>query len=129
MDQLDTSKRIRVLAMDGSTVVLEAICRFLRTKGVVVAHVVRDGAELMERAQILRPDLVLLDISRVDMDAPERVVQLRSLLPDARIIAFSVYELLMTRIMFLQAGADSVIQGEQLPERVLAEIRKLFPDK
>lgn len=129
MDHLDSTKRIRVLAMDGSTVGLEAICTFLRTKGVVVAHVVRDGAELMERAQILRPDLILLDISRADMDAPERVVQLRSLLPDARIVAFSVYELLMTRIMFLQAGADSVIQGEQLPERVLAEIRKLFPEK
>ena len=128
MDQSETTKRIRVLAMDGSTVVLEAICTFLRTKAVVVAHVVRDGAELMERAQILRPDLVLLDISKADMDAPERVVQLRSLLPDARIVAFSVYELLMTRIMFLQAGADTVIQGEQLPERVLAEIRKLFPD-
>jgi DNA-binding NarL/FixJ family response regulator len=129
MDATDTAKRIRVLAMDSSTVVLEATCTFLRTKGAVVVHVVRDGTELLDRAQILRPDVVLLNISTADMDAPERVVQLRSLLPDARIVAFSVYELLMTRIMFLQAGVDSVIQGEQLPERVLAEIRKLFPDK
>jgi two-component system nitrate/nitrite response regulator NarL len=129
MDAMDTVKPIRVLAMDGSTVVLEATCSFLKTKGIVVVYVVRNAIDLMEKAQTLQPDLVLLNISTNDMDTPERVVRLRTLLPKARIVAFSVYDLLTTTITFLQAGADAVIQGEQLPERVVAEIRKLFPDK
>jgi two-component system, NarL family, nitrate/nitrite response regulator NarL len=129
MDAMDTGKPIRVLAMDGSAVVLETTCSFLKTKAVVVIYVVRNAIDLMEKAQVLQPDLVLLNISTNDMDTPERVAQLRTLVPNARIVVFSVYDLLMTRTIFLQAGADAVIQGEQLPERVVAEIRRLFADK
>lgn len=128
MHVTDPAKPIRVLAMDGSTVVLEAICSFLQTKGVVVVHVARNGIELLDKARVLQPDLIVLNIATTNMDAPERVARLRSLLPKARIIAFTVYDLLTTRDIFLEAGADSVIQGEQkLPERVVAEIRRMFP--
>jgi DNA-binding response OmpR family regulator len=126
---IDTAIPIRVLAVDGSTVVLEAICSFLKTQGVVLVEVARSDIELLDKARVFQPDLVVLNISTTNMEGPDRVVRLRALLPKARIIAFTVYDLLMTRIMFLEAGADSVIQGEQLPERVVAEVRRLFPEK
>ncbi len=129
MRATDTPQPIRVLAVDGSTVVLEAICSFLMTRGIVVVHVARNGIELLDKAKVFQPDLVILNISTTNMDAPERVVRLRTLLPATRIIAFTVYDVLTTRTLFLAAGADSVIQGEQLPERVVAEIQKMFPDK
>lgn len=129
MNALDTPQPIRVLAVNGATVVLEAICSFLMTRGIVVVHVARNGMELLDQAKVFQPDLVLLNISTTNMDAPERVVRLRAILPKARIIAFTVYDVLTTQTLFLAAGADTVIQGEQLPERVVAEIKRLFPDK
>jgi two-component system, NarL family, nitrate/nitrite response regulator NarL len=129
MNAQDIAKPIRVLAVDRSNVVLDAICSFLMTRGIVVVHVARNGLELLDQARVFQPDLVILNISTTNMEGPERVVRLRELLPKARIIAFTVYDLLTTRSLFLEAGADSVIQGEQLPERVVAEIQKFFPDK
>lgn len=129
MNVMDTPQPIRVLAVNGATVVLEAICSFLMTRGIVVVHVARNGIELLDQARVFKPDLVLLNISTTNMDAPERVVRLRAILPKARIIAFTVYDVLNTQTLFLAAGADTVIQGEQLPERVVAEIKRLFPEK
>jgi DNA-binding NarL/FixJ family response regulator len=129
MNVMDTLQPIRVLAVNGATVVLEAICSFLMTRGIVVVHVARNDIELLDQARVFQPDLVLLNISTTNMDAPERVVRLRAILPKARIIAFTVYDVLNTQTMFLAAGADTVIQGEQLPERVVAEIKRLIPEK
>jgi two-component system nitrate/nitrite response regulator NarL len=129
MNVMDTPQPIRVLAVNGATVVLEAICSFLMTRGIVVVHVARNGIELLDQARVFQPDLVLMNISTTNMDAPERVVRLRAILPKARIIAFTVYDVLNTQTLFLAAGADTVIQGEQLPERVVAEIKRLFPEK
>jgi two-component system nitrate/nitrite response regulator NarL len=129
MNAMDTPQPIRVLAVNGATVVLEAICSFLMTRGIVVVHVARNGMELLDQARVFQPDLVLLNISTTNMDAPERVVRLRAILPKARIIAFTVYDVLTTQTLFLAAGADTVIQGEQLPERVVAEIKRLFPER
>jgi len=130
MHAINTAKPIRVLVVDTSTLVLEAIVSFLKTQNrIVVVDAARRDVELFDKAKAVQPDLVIVNISTTNMDGPECVVQLRSLLPKARIIVFTVYDFLMTRIMFLEAGADSVIQGEQLPERVVAEIRRLFPDQ
>ena len=43
---------------------------FLQTKGVVVVHVARNGIQLLDKARVLQPDLIVLNIATTNMDAP-----------------------------------------------------------
>lgn len=130
MQTMNKPKAIRVLVADPSPAGLEGIISFLETQGETkVVATALDCFEMLRKAETVRPDLVITNISAGDDLGAECVSRLRALLPRVRIIVFTVFELLMTRVLFLEAGADSVIQGDYLPKRLTFEIRRLFPDE
>ena len=57
----DTTRRPRVLIADDHTLIAEAFHQLLVQDFDVVA-IVHDGRRLMEAAQELRPDVILVDI-------------------------------------------------------------------
>ena len=75
----------------------------------VVGHAT-DGGEALALATTLRPDAVVLDLSMPGgMDGWEALPRLRRLLPDARIVAFSVFPEPLTLVQVLTAGGDAYI--------------------
>jgi DNA-binding NarL/FixJ family response regulator len=123
-------KTIRVLVADPSPASLEGMTSFLETQGeTAVIGTALNCIELLKKAKAARPDLIITNISTGDAEGAECVSQLRALLPKTRIIVFTVFEFLMTRVLFFEAGADSVIQGDYLPSRLTFEIRRLFRDE
>ena len=119
---------IRVLIADNSSIVVEALSANIeRDKRISIVATASSTAELLAIAQAVEPDLILGSVHLASTDGAECVSTLRLLLPNVRIIVFSVYDLLMTRIIFLEAGANAVVQGNRLPERISTEIQRLFP--
>ena len=75
----------------------------------VVGHA-HDGREAIELAEALRPDAVVLDLSMPGgMDGWEALPQLRRLLPEGRIVVFSVFPEPLTLVQVLSAGGDAYL--------------------
>ncbi|MBQ9008511.1 MAG: response regulator [Clostridia bacterium] len=58
---------------------------------ISIVYTARDGAELVEKAAELRPDLILMDIRMPRMDGLEAAAQLKQMLPRTEIVIISAY--------------------------------------
>ena len=124
---MTTPHTARVLLADGSHIVTESLSIRLNTEqGISVVAAVRSAGELIEVAREVRPDVILVNVHLPGMDGADCVAELRAALPNVPIIVFTIYDLVMTRIVFLEAGANAVVQGNHLAERLVAEIRRLL---
>ena len=83
-------KRLRVLLADDHTLVLEGLRRILEDNCELVG-MVEDGRALVEAAPRLEPDLILLDISMPLLNGLEAARQLRTLVPDSKIIFLTMH--------------------------------------
>jgi DNA-binding NarL/FixJ family response regulator len=83
--------RPRVLLADDHVLLLEAFRRLLEPEFDVVGSV-SDGAQLVEAAVRLRPDVVVTDVSMPRMGGLEAARRLRDVLPSARVVFLTVNE-------------------------------------
>jgi DNA-binding NarL/FixJ family response regulator len=83
--------RPRVLLADDHVLLLEAFRRLLEPEFDVV-DAVSDGAQLVEAAVRLTPDVIVTDVSMPRMGGFEAARRLRELLPAARIVFLTVNE-------------------------------------
>ena len=81
---------IRVLIADDHSVVREGLRVFLqRDPEVAVVGAAADGAEAVELARQLRPDVVLMDLLMPVMDGIAATAAIRSALPETEVIALT----------------------------------------
>jgi two-component system, NarL family, nitrate/nitrite response regulator NarL len=119
-------RTVRVLLADGSHIVTESLSiRINGEEGISVVAAVRSAAELIQMAREAQPDVILINVHLPGMDGADCVTELRAALPEVPIIVFTIYDLVMTRIVFLEAGANAVVQGNHLADRLVREIRRL----
>lgn len=51
-----------------------------------------DGLEAVEKAKLLRPDLIIMDISMPRMDGVQATQIIRKLVPEAKVLIFSQHD-------------------------------------
>ncbi|MEQ1655056.1 MAG: response regulator transcription factor [Nitrospira sp.] len=83
-------KRPRVLMADDHSLILAGLRKLVEADCDVVGTV-EDGRSLVEEAQRLRPDLILLDISMPLLNGLEAARQLRTLVPDCKLIFLTMH--------------------------------------
>ena len=83
-------KKPRVLMADDHSLILAGLRKLVETECEVVGTV-EDGRALVEAAQKLRPDLILLDISMPHLNGFEAARQLRILAPDSKLIFLTMH--------------------------------------
>lgn len=83
-------KKPRVLMADDHSLILAGLRKLVEADCDVVGTV-EDGRSLVEAAQRLRPDLILLDISMPLLNGFEAARQLRSLVPDCKLIFLTMH--------------------------------------
>ena len=97
--------KIRVLIADDHSLVREGIAAFLRMcDDIEVVGEASDGIEAIERAQKLRPDIILMDISMPKLGGLEATVELKKTDPDIKIIVLTQYDDREYISRFLKAG-------------------------
>jgi DNA-binding NarL/FixJ family response regulator len=84
-----------------------------------------DGAQAIDAARQLRPDVVLLDLAMPVMDGLAALPKLRADLPQARIVIFSGFEHERLAQDALAAGADAYLEKGVSVLHLLAELRRL----
>ena len=83
-------KRPRLLMADDHTIVLEGLRKLLDTDFEVVG-MVEDGRAIVNAAQQLAPDVVLLDISMPLLNGIEAAKQIRKLLPKVKVVFLTMH--------------------------------------
>lgn len=111
----------RVLVVDDSALVRRAVCDLVsEQEHWRVCGEAATGAQTVERARELQPDVVLLDINLPDMSGIQVVRAIRSELPDAAILVISHHDPRLFLTGVLEAGADAFLDkariGAELPQ-------------
>jgi DNA-binding NarL/FixJ family response regulator len=107
---------VRVLIVDDMPQVRRELTQLLTLAGGLesVGHAA-DGAQAVELARALRPDVVLLDLAMPVMDGFEAARRIKASGSGSRIVVLSVHAEQATRREALQAGADAfVVKGSSL---------------
>lgn len=122
------SRPIRVLVADDSAKALACICRYLEFEGwFEIVATASDGLQLVQKAMRLRPELVLADLSMPRLNGFEAATELRRLIPDLRIVIITQLSGLSLRDECLRSGADGLVEKGQMSEKLMEEVRRLFP--
>jgi DNA-binding NarL/FixJ family response regulator len=127
MKVMSPTKTIRVLIADDSPTALRSVCDYLEfAGGFEIVGTASDGLNAVQLASARKPDLVLLDLSMPRVNGLEAALQIRLSSPDLRVIIFSELTGGSIADECRRHGADSFIHKSQLPERLIAEIERLF---
>jgi two-component system, NarL family, response regulator LiaR len=112
---------IRVLLVDDHAVVREGLRAFLALQdGLEIVGEAGDGAEAVERAQRLAPDVILMDLVMPGLDGVSAMRELRVQAPDSRVIVLTSFLEDERLLPAIQAGAAGYLLKNVEPS-VLAE--------
>src|SRR5262249_4425031 len=82
-----SDRPIRVLVADDSPSALACICQYLEFEGTFeIVGTASDSLRLMQKAERLRPDLMLTDLNIPLLNGLEATTELRRLFPELRIV-------------------------------------------
>lgn len=99
-----------VLIVDDSHVVRKVMRAFFeRRTDWKIGGEAGNGAEAIEKAKELKPDLILLDFSMPDMNGVEAASELKRLLPDVHIIVFTMFDDALGSSLSSAVGVDLVV--------------------
>ncbi len=123
------ARKIRVLVADDSRTALHAVCAYLDFEGQFeIVGTASDGLSVLSQAESLCPDLLLTDLCMPRMTGLEAAMQLRKSFPGLRILIFTELNGLLLREECLQSGVDGFVEKSQMPEKLMEEVRRLFPE-
>ncbi|MEU6230215.1 response regulator transcription factor [Streptomyces sp. NPDC047042] len=117
---------IRVLLVDDHQVVRRGLRTFLEVQDdIEVVGEASDGAEGVDRAQELKPDIVLMDVKMPGMDGVEALRRLRELDNPARVLIVTSFTEQRTVIPALRAGAAGYVYKDIDPDALAGAIRSV----
>lgn len=90
-----------------------------------VAGEAENGREAVQKASELKPDVIVLDLAMPEMNGLDAAVELRKLLPQVKIILFTVEEGHEVERLAREAGVHAMISKHSAPELV-AKARELL---
>ena len=118
--------RPRVLMADDHSLVLAGLRKLVEAEGEVVGTV-EDGRALIEEAQTLRPDIILLDISMPLLNGLDASRQLRKLVPESKLIFLTMHTSATYAIEAFKAGASGYLikrsAASELKQAIQAVLR------
>ena len=109
MTSLDRqTKRPRVLLAEDHPGVAKAVCRVLALDCDVVGSVA-DGSAVLEAAQRLQPDVIVVDLNLPNVNGLEACRQITQVNPEAKVIVFSAMNDPDVRQRSFEVGASAFV--------------------
>ena len=118
-------KKPSVLMADDHSMILAGLRKLVEADYDVVGTV-EDGRALVEAAQKLRPDLILLDISMPLLNGLEAARQLRTLVPDSKIIFLTMHASPAYATEAFQAGAAGYLLKHSAADELSQAIKSVL---
>jgi DNA-binding NarL/FixJ family response regulator len=117
----------RVLLVDDNSAVRSLVRRLFELEpDFEISGEAENGRDAVEKAENLKPDLIILDLSMPVMTGLDAAPLLRKLLPNARIILFTVQEGREIERLARAAGANSVVSKNQSASELILQAQALL---
>jgi two-component system, NarL family, vancomycin resistance associated response regulator VraR len=119
----------RVLIVDDNSTVRDVIRTLLgKQEEIEICGEAADGLEALEKAQRLKPDLVLLDLVMPEINGAEVASILKQKMPNIRIILFTMYTEKIGKFLSSAIGVDAVLSKPDGMAQIAESINSLFAD-
>ena len=126
-DLLRVPTRPRVLLADDYPDMVKAISRLLALDCEIVGSVA-DGGALLETAQRLQPDVIVLDVSLPNVNSLEACREITRVNPGMKVIVFTALDDPNASQAFLEAGASAFV-SKLASFDLLPTIKRLCVDR
>jgi DNA-binding NarL/FixJ family response regulator len=111
---------VRILLVDDHPLTREALASLLAQHGFSVVGEAADGAEALERAAELAPDLVLLDLSMPGMDGLTALPGIRDAAPDCEVVVLTASGTEENLLAAIRGGAAGYLLKTEPPGRLIS---------
>jgi len=118
----------RILIVDDSEIVRDTIRVLLTSAGFNVCGEAHNGLAAIEKAQELKPDLIVLDLAMPVMDGGHTASVLKKMMPDVFVVFFTMYEESTCGALASAAGVDVVLSKADGIGQLLRCARGLLDD-
>ena len=115
---------IRALLADDHPVVRRGLTALLSTiEGIEVVGEAADGEAAVRETQLLRPDVVLMDLRMPGTDGVEAIRRIRVAAPETAVLVLTMYDDDATVLTAMQAGARGYLLKGAEQEEIVGAIR------
>jgi DNA-binding NarL/FixJ family response regulator len=118
-----------VLIVDDNAFIRHALCElFKREADFEVCGEAENGQEAIDKAQQLRPDLIVMDLSMPVMNGIEAAYVLQGLMPTVPLIVFSEYSDVFSEKEARSAGVSALVSKSEHGSVLVGKARALLYD-
>ncbi len=111
---------VRILVVDDHPLTRDALASLLGQGGFEVVGEAADGAEALELAERLHPDIVLLDLSMPVLDGLEVLPRLRAACATCEVVVLTASGTEENLLAAIRGGAAGYLLKSEPPERIVA---------
>ena len=114
---------MRVLLVDDHPITRNALSALLGQHDFTVVGEAADGAEAVELARKLRPQLVLLDLSMPGLGGLEALPRIRDAAPECEVVVLTASGTEQNLLSAIRGGAAGYLLKSEPPERIVDFLR------
>ncbi|MFQ5796997.1 MAG: response regulator [Candidatus Bipolaricaulia bacterium] len=117
---------IRVLLADDHALVRQGLVALLEgVPGIEVVGEAEDGMAAVSQAEVLKPDVMVLDMAMPGLNGLEAVPRIRNCSPKTRVIILSMYDDEEYVVRAIQQGVSGYILKRAISDELIATIREV----
>lgn len=114
---------IRLMLADDHRMLREGLRRSMAEQGFDMVGEARDGAEAVELARVLQPDVILMDVTMPELDGVEATRRIRSALPHVKVVMLTMHADQDVLASAIRAGASGYLVKDCSTEEIAEAVR------
>jgi DNA-binding NarL/FixJ family response regulator len=114
---------IRLMLADDHRMLREGLSRSMQEQGFDVVGEAGDGSEAVTMAMSVRPDVILMDVTMPEIDGVEACRQVRSQLPETKVVMLTMHADQGVLTSAIRAGATGYLVKDCSTEEIAAAVR------
>jgi CheY-like chemotaxis protein len=117
-----------ILVADDNPVIRKALCEMFEIEeDYDLCAEATNGAEAIALAKQWRPDLIILDLSMPEMNGYDAAREIKRIMPDVRIILFTLYaDTMRNQLMGVNSPIDLIVSKSD-SANLIKHVRSLIP--
>jgi DNA-binding NarL/FixJ family response regulator len=117
----------RILIVDDHPIVRTGVSRLINAKqDLEVCGTAEDGPSALPMIDLLRPDLILLDITLKEEDGLDLLREIKTRWPEQRVLMLSMHDDMLFAPRSLRLGALGYVNKQESPETLITAIRTVL---
>ena len=114
---------IRLMLADDHRMLREGLSRSMREEGFDVVAEARNGAEAVQLATQVKPEVILMDVTMPELDGVEACRQIRDALPEARVVMLTMHADQDVLANAIRAGASGYLVKDCSTNEIASAVR------